>query len=85
MISHCNVIANTMQLRIFEDVGRKKFGVETQVTLGLLPLSHIYGLTVVGHVAIWRGDEVVVLPKFDLNEYLQTIERFKINYLPVVS
>ncbi|KAH7634442.1 hypothetical protein B0T09DRAFT_296074 [Sordaria sp. MPI-SDFR-AT-0083] len=84
MISHRNVIANTMQYCIFEDVGRKKNGVETQVELGLLPFSHIYGLVVVAHSATWRGDELIILPKFEFNDFLQAIERFKINHLPLV-
>lgn len=84
MISHKNVIANTMQYCIYEDFGRKKNGVETQVELGLLPFSHIYGLVVVAHSATWRGDELIVLPKFEFNNFLQAIERFKINHLPLV-
>ena len=84
MISHTNVIANTMQYCIYEDVARRKFGVETQVELGLLPFSHIYGLVVVAHGGTWRGDEVIVLPKFEFTQYLQAIERFKINHLIVV-
>lgn len=74
-----------MQIVLYEDVGRRQFGVETQVELGLLPFSHIYGLVVVAHAATWRGDEVIVLPKFELTDYLKAIERFKINHLPVVS
>ena len=84
MISHRNVIANTMQYCLYEDVARRKMGVETQVELGLLPFSHIYGLVVVAHAGTWRGDEVIVLPKFELTSYLQAIERFKINQLFVV-
>ncbi|KAL2170852.1 hypothetical protein VTG60DRAFT_4339 [Thermothelomyces hinnuleus] len=84
MISHRNVIANTMQYCLFEDVSRKKFGIDNQVTLGLLPFSHIYGLVVVAHSATWRGDEVIVLPKFELTDYLRAIERFKINHLLLV-
>ncbi|KAK4145727.1 uncharacterized protein C8A04DRAFT_26472 [Dichotomopilus funicola] len=84
MISHRNAIANTIQYCIHEDVGRRKFGVETQVALGLLPFSHIYGLLVVAHSATWRGDEVIVLPKFDLTDYLRAIERFKINHVLIV-
>lgn len=84
MISHRNVIANTMQLCIYENIARKKAGVETQVELGLLPFSHIYGLVVVAHSATWRGDEVIVLPKFELLDFLGAIERFKINHIPVV-
>ncbi|KAH8886696.1 acetyl-CoA synthetase-like protein [Thozetella sp. PMI_491] len=84
MISHRNVIANVLQYTIYESVSRKKFGVDTQVELGLLPFSHIYGLVVIAHSATWRGDEVIVLPKFDLTQYLQAIEKFKINHLLVV-
>jgi acyl-CoA synthetase (AMP-forming)/AMP-acid ligase II len=84
MISHRNVIANTMQYCIYNQVARAKLGVETEVELGLLPFSHIYGLVVVAHAATWRGDEVIVLPKFELTEFLQAIEKFKINHLPLV-
>jgi len=85
MISHRNVIANTMQYCIYEEIARKKQGVETQVELGLLPFSHIYGLVVIAHSGTWRGDEIIVLPKFELTQFLQAIETFKINHLLVVS
>ena len=85
MISHRNVIANILQYCIYEDVPRKKLGVETQVELGLLPFSHIYGLQVIAHSGTWRGDEIIVLPKFELTQFLSAIERFKINHLLVVS
>lgn len=85
MISHRNVIANMMQYTLFERKGREILGVETQVVLGLLPFSHIYGLVVVAHSAAWRGDGIIVLPKFELTQYLEAIERFKINHLLVVS
>ncbi|KAK4250996.1 hypothetical protein C7999DRAFT_28588 [Corynascus novoguineensis] len=84
MISHQNVIANTMQYCLYEAVSRKQFGVDTQVVLGLLPFSHIYGLVVVAHSATWRGDGVIVLPKFELTDYLRAIERFRINHLLLV-
>lgn len=73
-----------MQYRLYESVARNKFGVETQVELGLLPFSHIYGLQVIAHGGTWRGDEVIVLPKFELPTFLQAIEKFKINNLIVV-
>jgi acyl-CoA synthetase (AMP-forming)/AMP-acid ligase II len=85
MISHRNVIANILQYTAYESVGRKERGVEIQVELGLVPMSHIYGLVVVAHGATWRGDEVIVLPKFELELYLAAIERFKIEHLIIVS
>lgn len=85
MISHRNVIANTMQYAVHESYGRNKFGVDTQSALGLLPFSHIYALVVVAHGNVWRGDEVVVLPKFEMRTFLAAIERFKLNQLYLVS
>lgn len=84
MISHRNVIANVLQVAVFDDVGREMQGVETQNSLGVLPFSHIYGLTLVALTAQFRGDQMVVVPKFDLKGVLGTIQRFKLQFLPVV-
>jgi acyl-CoA synthetase (AMP-forming)/AMP-acid ligase II len=84
MISHRNIIANMLQYSVYEQPARKKLGVETQVGLGVLPFSHAYGLHVVALGNTWRGDELIVLPKFELTTYLKAIERFKITALLVV-
>lgn len=84
MISHRNVIANVLQYTTYESVGRKKYGVETQAVMGLLPYSHIYGLVVATHGSTYRGDEVIVLPKFSLDTFLAAIQRFKIQQMPIV-
>ncbi|GKT42464.1 acyl-CoA ligase easD [Colletotrichum spaethianum] len=84
MISHRNVIANVLQFTTYESVARKELGIKTQVCLGLLPFSHIYGLVVIAHCGTWRGDAIIVLPKFELKQFLDSVQRFKISYLPVV-
>ncbi|KAJ0356423.1 4-coumarate- ligase [Colletotrichum chrysophilum] len=84
MISHRNVIANVIQFRTYESVARKELGIETQAGLGLLPFSHIYGLVVVAHCGTYRGDGIIVLPKFELKQFLAAVQNFKINCLPVV-
>jgi ribosome assembly protein SQT1 len=90
MISHRNVIANTMQIAVFEKPHRdKKRQPLTQVdynenVLGLLPMSHIYGLVVICHASVYRGDGVIVLPKFDFATFLGSIQRFKIHSLFLV-
>lgn len=84
MISHRNVIANTMQYVVHESYGRKLAGVETQGSLGLLPFSHIYALVIIAHGNVYRGDEVVVLPKFDMPTFLSAIEKFKLAQLYLV-
>lgn len=89
MISHKNVIANTLQLATFEEEQRKEFiqpgnNAHTENVLGLLPMSHIYGLVVICHSSIFRGDGVVVLPKFDFKQCMQAIQDYKIKTLFLV-
>lgn len=83
MVSHKNVIANILQLTTFEKPTRTPD--QQDVVLGLLPQSHIYGLVVVNHVSVYRGESVVVMPKFDLKLLARAIERFRINTLFIVS
>ncbi|PSR76247.1 hypothetical protein BD289DRAFT_446911 [Coniella lustricola] len=84
MISHRNVIANTMQYVVHESYARKKYGVVTQAALGLLPFSHIYGLVLMAHANTWRGDEVIVLPKYEMPTLLAAIQKHKLEQLYLV-
>jgi long-subunit acyl-CoA synthetase (AMP-forming) len=47
-------------------------------------MSHIYGLVVICHASVYRGDGVIVLPKFDFQTTLQAIQDYKINTLFLV-
>ena len=91
MISHRNVIANTLQIKAYEKPSRdtwKKPGDKydaTEVALGLLPQSHIYSLVVICHATTYRGDQVINLPKFEIGQFLSAIQKFKINTLFLVS
>ncbi|KAI1921799.1 hypothetical protein LOZ12_002136 [Ophidiomyces ophidiicola] len=88
-IAHRNVIANTLQVQTFEKEYRSSLTLPgqapfTDISLGLLPQSHIYSLIVMCHLGPYRGDQLVVLPKFDINQYLDTVEKYKISTLYVV-
>jgi long-subunit acyl-CoA synthetase (AMP-forming) len=84
MISHRNVIANSIQICTFEATFRpdKPY---TEVSLCLLPQSHIYALVYMCHAVPFRGDGVIVLPKFDIKTFLNSIQRFHINTLFLVG
>src|ERR1700761_5352942 len=89
MISHRNVIANTLQICVFDKLSRDQLkppGADTYLenALGLLPMSHIYGLVVICHASVFRGDGVVVLAKFEFKQYLQAVQDHKINTLYLV-
>uniref|UniRef100_A0A0D2XGC2 Uncharacterized protein n=1 Tax=Fusarium oxysporum (strain Fo5176) TaxID=660025 RepID=A0A0D2XGC2_FUSOF len=84
MLSHYNIISNVALQVAYETYGRKLAGVETQVGLGLLPFSHIYGLVIISHILPWQGDEVVVLPRYNLGHMLAAIQKYKVRHLPLV-
>ena len=91
MISHRNVISNVLQITACEKPYRdsvkepgSKYSM-TEVALGMLPQSHIYALVVICHATVYRGDQVINLPKFEFQQFLNSIQRFKINMLPLVS
>lgn len=91
MISHRNVMANCLQIQAFESSYRASLNPSgaksdfTEVALGLLPQSHIYALVVICQAGTFRGDQTIILPKFELKSYLAAIQNFKINSLFVVS
>lgn len=91
MISHRNVISNVLQISTYEKPYRDSLidmGIQsayTDIALGLLPQSHIYALVVICHATTYRGDQVINLPKFELRQYLEAIQRFKISTLYLVS
>ncbi|KAL1956752.1 hypothetical protein VTO42DRAFT_6805 [Malbranchea cinnamomea] len=88
-ISHRNVISNTLQIKEYERRIRERMTAPgqptyTDVLLGLLPQSHIYSLVVMCHAGPYRGDQVIILPKFEMVQYLTTIQKYKISTLYVV-
>ena len=85
MIAHRNVIANLMQIRWYEEPGRRSKGIETLAQMGLLPMSHIYGLVVISLAAMYRGDATFVLPKFELPTLLKCVQDNKIMFMHLVS
>lgn len=85
MVSHYNVIANVLQVATIENTARDAEGKPNGVGLGLLPFSHIYGLSIVCHVCLYRGDEIVVLPKYELNQMLAVVDKYTVNVLYLVS
>lgn len=51
----------------------------------ILPLSHGIGLIMLAHSHTFRGDSLIVLPKFDFVTFLNSIQKYKINQLLMVS
>jgi acyl-CoA synthetase (AMP-forming)/AMP-acid ligase II len=65
MLTHRNLVANVAQCAPILTVN------ESDVVVAILPLFHIYGLTVVMGMALRRGATLVTMPRFDLEEFLR--------------
>lgn len=74
-LSHRNLVANVEQSRGLLDV------VPEDRLLALLPFFHIYGLTVLLNLALRERACLVTMPRFDLAEFLRTIQDHKCTYL----
>ncbi|RDD38269.1 4-coumarate--CoA ligase 1 [Trichoplax sp. H2] len=80
MLTHYNLIANFAQL-IHPDV--KVFDSDAPV-LALLPFFHIYGLVVILLAGLRVGVHLISYLRFEPEVFLQSIEKYKIKYAPLV-
>ncbi|GIN98311.1 long-chain-fatty-acid--CoA ligase [Siminovitchia terrae] len=79
MITHGNIHSVYLELQALELLGKDH---KTLVELGfsmlvVLPISHIYGLTVT-MMSYLAGARIVLMPRFDIEEIFQHIENEKI-------
>lgn len=71
MLTHANLAANSAQMLLH--VGEERNVQER--TLGVLPLFHVFALTCVLNYGVETAAELVLLPRFDMDEVLKTIAR----------
>jgi len=77
MLSHGNLAANIDQVQ--NDLGRRQDAAD--VTLGVLPLFHIFGLNVVLGVAFTSGSSVLLIERFDPASSIEAIVRHKVTVI----
>ncbi|MEK4230245.1 AMP-binding protein [Solibacillus sp. FSL H8-0538] len=78
MLTHKNLIANTMMCDAW--MYRCEKGQET--ILGILPFFHVYGMTTVLILSVMQQGRMVLLPKFDVEQALKTIDKQKPTLFP---
>jgi acyl-CoA synthetase (AMP-forming)/AMP-acid ligase II len=72
MLTHRNIATNIAQAEVMI-----KLGLDERI-IAILPFFHIYGLTVLMNLPLRLGSTVVVLPKFDLEQFLTTLDQQRI-------
>jgi long-chain acyl-CoA synthetase len=80
MLTHANLLANAYQTAAW-DPG---YVPGQEVTLAVLPLFHVFGLTLGLTTTILIGGTVVLVPKFDVDLVLGEIKRHRPTILPGV-
>ncbi|HEY4623734.1 MAG TPA: long-chain-fatty-acid--CoA ligase [Solibacillus sp.] len=78
MLTHKNLIANTMMC----DAWMYKCEKGQEIILGILPFFHVYGMTTVLVLSIMQQGKMVLLPKFDVEQALKTIDKQKPTLFP---
>ena len=80
MLTHANLYINTQQVRDWSgDLAQTD-----QRVLGALPFFHVFAMTVVMNFAIGSASEIVIMPRFVLDDALKLISKTKPTVMPGV-
>jgi len=71
MLTHRNLVANIAQIRPLHGI------VADDAVLAVLPFFHIYGMTVLLNAALQARARLVIMPSFDLGDFLGNIQNHK--------
>jgi acyl-CoA synthetase (AMP-forming)/AMP-acid ligase II len=71
MLTHRNLVANVAQIRPLHGI------VADDVVIAIMPFFHIYGMTVLLNAALHARARLVIMPSFDLEEFLGNIQNHK--------
>lgn len=78
MLTHANLISNVQMCSAW--LYRCEEGEET--VMGILPFFHVYGMTTVLLLSVMQGNKMVLVPKFDFETALKTIDKQKPTLFP---
>lgn len=80
--THRNVVANVYQMRGWAiPIGLNQ---GEEVVMGVMPLFHIYGMVTVLHFSMLTGSAMVLLPRFETEQVLKAINRYRPAFFPGV-
>src|SRR5262249_33096538 len=81
MLTHFNLFANTAQAAVWRSYVKSKDG---ERTLLVIPLFHVYGLTVGMMIAALEGSTLILIPKYDVELVVDAFERYRPTTFPGV-
>jgi acyl-CoA synthetase (AMP-forming)/AMP-acid ligase II len=78
MLTHRNLVA---MLRLME--AHHAFS-KTDTMVCVVPMYHLYGLHIVVNLGLSQGATIVTVPRYDLDQFLQALEHYKVTVAPLV-
>jgi acyl-CoA synthetase (AMP-forming)/AMP-acid ligase II len=81
MLTHRNLVANLCQCEGMENF---EAFTEGDVVVAVLPFFHIYGMVVIMMLGLAGGATIVSMPRFDLQEFLGIVQKYRVTILPLV-
>ncbi|MGG1598535.1 long-chain-fatty-acid--CoA ligase [Paenibacillus naphthalenovorans] len=78
MLTHYNLVANTIQNRLWS-YRSKQAG---EVYLSALPFFHVFGLTVLLNKSVYLAGTMALLPRFEIALLVETVRRVKPTIFP---
>ncbi len=80
-LSHRNIVANALQTVMW---GKEIMPVRDSVILVVIPIFHSYGMTCAMNNSILNGANMVLIPRFDIDDMLKAFANHDITYFPAV-
>lgn len=85
VLTHANLVAATLQASIWGGHLFDMVPTERKSVLCVLPYFHIYGMIVAMARAMFKADTQILVPRFELDEFMGLLEGFKeITFFPAV-
>ncbi|MGV8074617.1 MAG: long-chain fatty acid--CoA ligase [Syntrophobacteraceae bacterium] len=80
VLSHRNILSNVVQASAWFPIlasGNERF-------IGILPFFHVFGMTIAVNLPLYNGNTVILVPRFQVNEFLNILEKCKPTIFPGV-
>jgi long-chain acyl-CoA synthetase len=80
MLTHRNIMANVFQITAwFPKLRRGK-----ERVIGILPFFHVFGMTVNMNWTLYNGATTILVPRFEVNEFLKLLHKSRPSIFPGV-
>lgn len=78
MLTHYNMVANLAQIEQYDKVS------PVDTLIAVLPFFHIYGMNVIMNTGLYKGATIVVMPRFDLEQFLYAMQTYGVTRAHIV-